>query len=200
MYLAKNLKYLRLKSGFSQDYIAEKLGYKSYTTIQKWESGTTEPPLVALSSLAKLYGYTLHELYTTDLTGNGESENFKTVPVIGTIAAGTPLLATENITDRYIIDQRIQADFCLEVKGESMIEAGIKDGDFVFIKKQSCVDNGDIAVILIDEEATLKRFYRQDGVIILKPENSKFQPQIYKEKDFKQVIVLGKAVMVQSKL
>lgn len=62
------------------------------------------------------------------------------------------------------------------------------------------MDNGDIAVILIDEEATLKRFYKQDGVMILKPENSKFQPQIYKEKDFKQVIILGKAVMVQSKL
>lgn len=100
MYLAKNLKHLRLKSGLSQEYLAKRFGYKSYTTIQKWESGAAEPPLHVLEDLSKLYGYTMHELYTEDLTSEAPSNRcWRRVPLVGTIAAETPILAEENIID-----------------------------------------------------------------------------------------------------
>jgi repressor LexA len=81
-----------------------------------------------------------------------------------------------------------------------MVDARICDGDIIFIRQQPIVENGEIAAVVIDDEVTLKRFYRNNGGVILKPENSKYQPRYYTEKDFKNVRVLGKAVMFQSSL
>lgn len=134
MYLAKNLRYLRLKSGFSQEYLATKFGYKSYTTIQKWESGTAEPSLAILDELGRLYGYDPQELYTKDLEfGEGQIYRPKQIPLIGTIAAGKPILAEENVIDHFTMDARVKADFALIIKGDSMIDAGIMSGDRVFV-------------------------------------------------------------------
>ena len=94
MYLAKNLKYLRLKNGFSQEYLAEKFGYKSYTTIQKWEMGTSEPSLEKLHELSRIYDVNMQALYTVDLELDQViSKAFNKIPLLGTIAAGTPILA-----------------------------------------------------------------------------------------------------------
>lgn len=81
-----------------------------------------------------------------------------------------------------------------------MIDARIQDGDLVFVRQQPTVENGEIAVVMIDDEVTLKRFYRTDGGVILKPENSKYQPMYYTAEDFKNIQILGKAVLFQSKL
>jgi repressor LexA len=124
----------------------------------------------------------------------------KQVPLLGEIAAGEPILACEDCKTYIEVDGSLQVDFCLRVNGDSMIDARICDRDLVFVRRQPVVENGEIAVVLLDNEATLKRFYRNDGGVILKPENAKYQPRFYTERDFKQVRVLGKAVMFQSLL
>lgn len=194
MYLAKNLKHLRLKSGLSQEYLAKRFGYKSYTTIQKWESGAAEPPLHVLEDLSKLYGYTMHELYTEDLTSEAPSNRcWRHVPLVGTIAAETPILAEENIIDYFTIDSRVKADFALRVKGDSMVGAGIVSGDIAFFKKQETLENGEIGAILSENEVTLKRFYREGGTVILQSENDHHKPIILTNG---VVRILGKLVAV----
>ena len=103
------------------------------------------------------------------------------VPVIGKITAGAPILAVENITDTFPIPIDFVGNsesFMLTVRGESMIEAGILDGDYILVKKQNTANNGEIVVALIEEEATVKTFYKEKDHIRLQPENSSMDPII----------------------
>ena len=98
------------------------------------------------------------------------------IPLIGTISAGEPILAVENIEEYIDLDSCKDADFCLRVTGDSMIGAGILSGDIVFIRKQPEVEDGEIAAVLIGEEATLKRVYRIEDIVQLRAENPKYEP------------------------
>ena len=103
------------------------------------------------------------------------------VPLVGNVAAGSPILAEENITDTITLPTDIVGDapsFMLSVRGESMIEAGINDGDYVVVKEQPVANNGDIVVAIIDDGATVKRFFREADHIRLQPENSTMDPII----------------------
>ena len=103
------------------------------------------------------------------------------VPLVGRVAAGEPILAEENIEDTISLPVDIVGDapsFILSVRGESMIEAGINDGDYVVVKEQPVANNGDIVVAIIDDGATVKRFYRENDHIRLQPENSSMEPII----------------------
>lgn len=117
------------------------------------------------------------------------------VPIVGQVAAGSPILAQENY-DGYI-DYCPKSSmsrgelFALKIKGESMIEAGIMNGDYVIVNRTSYVENGDIAVVLLDDEATVKTFYRENGAFRLQPENQTMKPIITKE-----IYILGKVVAV----
>ena len=120
------------------------------------------------------------------------------LPLLGQIAAGSPLLAEENVEDRIAVPERLGrgADFLLTVRGESMIEAGILDGDTLVVRKQEDASNGDVVVALVGDdesanEATVKTFYRESGRVRLQPENSALEP-IYAD----HVQVLGKVVGV----
>ena len=118
--------------------------------------------------------------------------NSISLPVVGVIAAGQPILAEENWTDKIVINENFFVGsnlFVLKVKGDSMIEVGIFDGDYVVISKQSVANNGEIVACLIDNEATVKRFYKENGYFRLQPENSSMRP-IYTD----HVEVLGKVV------
>ena len=112
------------------------------------------------------------------------SEAVVDVPVVGRVAAGTPILAEENIEDSFPIPARYAkggTNFMLKVRGESMIEAGIMDGDLILVNQQPTAENGDIVVAMIDgfeSEATVKTFYKEDGHIRLQPENSSMSPII----------------------
>ncbi len=124
----------------------------------------------------------------------------KRVPLLGEIAAGEPILVCEQRSTYMEVDENLDVDFCLKIKGDSMIGARILNEDIVFIRRQPCVENGEIAAVIIDNEVTLKRFYKNDGLIMLRPENPKYQPLMYTREDFKQVRILGKAIFFQSKL
>ena len=103
------------------------------------------------------------------------------VPLVGNVAAGEPILAEENITDTITLPTDIVGDapsFLLSVRGESMIEAGINDGDYVVVKEQPVANNGDIVVALLEDGATVKRFYKERDHIRLQPENSSMEPII----------------------
>jgi repressor LexA len=117
----------------------------------------------------------------------------KKLPVLGTIAAGIPLLADQNIEDHFIVDSRLNADYIIKIKGNSMIEEGILDGDFAFIKIQHQVENGEIAAVLIEDSATLKKVYRQNGTITLVSANKDIPPKVFTNGDIR---IMGKLVAV----
>ena len=107
--------------------------------------------------------------------------NLVNVPLVGDVAAGSPILAEENITDTMTLPTDIVGDapsFMLSVRGESMIEAGINDGDYVVVKEQPVANNGDIVVAIVDDGATVKRFYKEADHIRLQPENDTMDPII----------------------
>ena len=125
--------------------------------------------------------------------------NSITLPVVGTIAAGQPILAEENWSDKILINENLFSGnnlFVLQIRGDSMVEAGIFNGDYVVISKQSVANNGEIMACLIDNEATVKRFYKENGYFRLQPENSSMQP-IYVD----HVEILGKVVgLIRNKI
>jgi repressor LexA len=120
------------------------------------------------------------------------------IPLVGDIAAGTPTLAVENVEDMLELDPALFGGgdlFALRVRGESMIEAGIYEGDRVIVRRQTHADNGDIVVALIDDEATVKRFFREKRRVRLQPENTAMDP-IYLEPGTVELWLLGKVVGV----
>ncbi|NPD30285.1 transcriptional repressor LexA [Eggerthellaceae bacterium zg-1084] len=120
------------------------------------------------------------------------------VPLVGNVAAGEPILAEENITDVMTLPTEIVGDaatFMLSVRGESMIEAGINDGDYVVVREQPVANNGDIVVAMIEDGATVKTFYRERDHIRLQPENSSMDPIITRD-----CVIAGKVVAVFRRL
>lgn len=121
---------------------------------------------------------------------DGQGSRGRSVPLVGRVTAGLPILATENIEDYLVLPQSLQGRgdlFALRVQGESMIEAGIEDGDIVVLRRQETAENGEIVVAMIDDEATLKRVYYEDGHVRLQPENAAMEP-IYAD----EVVILGR--------
>ncbi len=128
-------------------------------------------------------------------------EEMDKIPLVGRIACGTPILAEENIEDYVDLPSHIHADFALECKGDSMINAGIYDGDIVYIKKQPFVENGQIAAVLLDgEEATLKRFYKNNDTVTLLPENTAYSPMTFVGEEINNLKIEGLAVAFTHKL
>lgn len=174
------------------------------SSISTYLSGEYEPKQKNLYKIAKaldvseswLMGYDVpmerQELIPNNITN---LEKFQKVPLIGTIACGTPILAEENITDYIDAPGHIHADYALTCKGDSMINAGINDGDIVYIRKQETVENGQIAAVMVGEdEATLKRLYVDNGAVTLIAENPAYHPKIFVEEEAAQIHVLGLAV------
>lgn len=197
MSIGKKLKMLRSKSDLSLDELATNLN-KSVSKeeeqyimfnkgkLSKWENDREEPKLSALKYVADFYDVSVDSIIS-------DKDNHDLgIPLIGKIAAGTPIFADQNVEDYFTIDSRIDADFCLRIQGDSMIDAGINNNDIVFIRQQPTLEIGEIGAIQIGEEATLKRFYKTNDSIILQPANSNYLPQIYTEEN--DIKILGKLV------
>ena len=177
-----------LKNGQSPTVreIARELGVSSTCTVHKHLASLEKKGLINKTK----YGYR-----SIELPGEYSPKHvrFASVPLVGRVAAGQPLLAAENL-DGYlpIPADMAQGDnlFALKVRGDSMINAGIFDGDVIVARQQSSADNGDIVVALVDEEATVKRFFRESGQVRLQAENSAYPPIITPN-----VQILGKVAL-----
>ena len=203
------LKALRLRRGFTQEDVA-KGTQLSKSVISMYETGSRKPSFEVLEAIADFFNVDMNTLTDTkpvdaqppnvDLPNIPNIFPLKTkkVPLLGTIAAGTPIYAEENFDGYRESTEDVHADFCLKIKGDSMIGARINDGDIVFIRKQSDVENGEIAAVLIDGEATLKRVYKKNGSLVLQAENPKYAPIVCSAKTCDECIIMGKAVTFQS--
>ena len=131
-------------------------------------------------------------------------EDLVDVPLVGRVAAGSPLLAVENIEDTVKVDRffvgQTREVFALRVKGDSMIEDGIFDGDFIFVRKQPTASRGDIVVAMIDGEATVKYYHPEGEQVVFKPANRHMHPIVVRRRDFKSVDLIGIVVGVYRKL
>jgi len=128
------------------------------------------------------------------------------VTILGRVAAGAPILAEENVVDRVVVDRyflgavKAKDVFGLVVRGESMIEDGIFDGDYIFVRKQSTAEPGEIVVVLLEGEATCKRFYPEGDRIRLQPANAAMDPIFVRRSEFRNIDILGKVVGVYRRL
>lgn len=216
MTIGEKIKSAREKKGYSQTKLALMLGYKSRSSINKIECGERDVPRNIIEKLAEILeispSYLMGWESNSHITYNSEDiiskyDNIKPVklkrfPLLGEIACGQPIFVDEDREHCVMADMDINADFCLTAKGDSMINARINDGDIVFIKEMPIVDNGEIAAVIIDDEATLKRvyYYPEKGKLILSPENPKYEPFVYVGEELNSIRILGKAVYFMSSL
>ncbi|HEX2926591.1 MAG TPA: transcriptional repressor LexA [Ruminiclostridium sp.] len=180
--------------------ICSAVGFKSTSTVHAYLQKLTESGLLQKDP-TKPRAIKILNKNTQVKENHGNREGYYTsremvdVPVVGRVTAGQPILAVENITDTFPlpVDFVQNSDaFMLRIQGESMIEAGILDKDFVLVRQQSSANNGDIVVALIGDEATCKTFYREKDHIRLQPQNSSMEPIIVKD----ELSILGKVIGV----
>lgn len=163
--------------------VCQDLGLSSPSTVHVHLKALEEKGLIKrdpLKSRSISLAYPLDEQASATIV-RPEFGNVVHVPLVGNVAAGEPILAEENITDTLALPTEIVGDapsFMLSVRGDSMVEAGINDGDYVVVKEQPVADNGDIVVAIVDDGATVKRFYKERDAIRLQPENSAMDPII----------------------
>lgn len=201
--IGKKIKSLRESQNMTLEHVGNIVGVGK-STVRKWETGQIAN--MRRDKIAKL----AKALNTTPAYLMGWEDDIysyenimplpkmKKVPLVGTIACGTPILAQENIDGYVDVPIEYNVDFCLRAKGDSMINARIFDGDVVYIHKQEDIENGEIAAVLIDDEATLKRIYKSADRITLRAENPTFDDIVYTKDDNKTITILGKALVFLS--
>lgn len=164
------------------------------SSISEYLSGNYQPKYKNILKIAQV----LNVSPTIFLEKSPDKEVTK-LPILGKIAAGIPILAQENI-EGYLPYDGNDADFCLRIHGDSMINARINDGDIVFIKQQSTVENGEIAAVLINDSTTLKRVYFLDNSSVqLRPENPKYKPMVFSKDNCDDFRILGKAIALYTR-
>lgn len=197
------LRKLREKKNVTQKQVADFLGVDR-TTYTKYEKGDTEPSNLIQGKLADFF-----EVSVDYLTGHSNIPSADVlgllpvsthcIPLLGTVHCGEPSFAEQEFESYVEAGAEIHADFALRAKGDSMTGARIQDGDIVFIRRQDTVNNGEIAAVLIDDEAALKRIrYLPGGMTMLQAENPAYEPIfIGGEGETRAVRILGKAIAFQ---
>lgn len=201
----ERIKHLRERMGLSQVSLADKINV-SKQTLYKYENDIiTNIPSDKVEAIADATGSSPAYIMGWDDTSIPSYPNIRPIakkryPVLGSVACGKPIYMAEEKEVYVDTTTDVKADFILIAKGDSMTGARINDGDLVFVRQQPEVENGDIAVVAIDDEATLKRFYKYNDMILLKAENPDYKDMVFTPEDHKEVRVLGKAVAFQSDL
>ena len=202
--LQETLKQMRRARGLTLEELATAIG-TSKQTISRYEKGViANVPYEKIEALAAALG-----VAPGDLLGwqNPTTEHEailpiarKRLPILGEIACGEPIFAQEMHESYATADGDLDADFCLRAVGDSMIGARIFDGDTVFLRSQDTVENGEIAAVIIDGEATLKRvyYYPEKAKLVLSPENPRYEPFVFVGEELDSIRILGKAVAFQS--
>lgn len=197
--MAANIQYYMDLHGEDRLDVCNALGFK-YTTFCDWVNAKTYPRIDKIELMALHWGISKADLVEPREVRPANIAKSKFYPVVGTIAAGSPILAEQNIDDYIELNLSIRADFVLKVKGDSMIDANIYDGDYVFIRQQPTVENGEIAAVMIidpvtsDGVATLKRVYKTEDGMMLVAENKNYSPIIVNKDTCDDAKILGKAV------
>ena len=194
------LKYLRNRSGKSQQALADDLGM-SKSAISMYENGQRKPNFDVLEAIADYFNVNMGTLLGDEERLPLPARNLLPrpetyqVPRVGSIACGTPTLAEQNIEGYDNVPVDVRWDFTLVCKGDSMVGAGIEDGDLVYIREQPEVENGEIAAVMVGEEdATLKRFKQVGDTVLLIPENSSYEPLVFSKEQIANIRIIGKAV------
>ena len=213
MAIGEKIKYLREQAKISQTELAEKVN-TTKQNIYKYEKGIiTNIPSDRIELIANALNTTPaylmgweEDIYDSEINLSRFS-NIKPVkkiklPMLGKIACGKPIFAEEEHETFVEVDDSYGADFCLSADGDSMINAGIDSGDTVLIREAPIVDNGQIAAVIIDDEATLKRvyYYKDKNKLVLQAENPKYEPLVFTNEELDTIRILGKAVAVIKKL
>lgn len=205
--MGMRIKYRRKQLGMTQEDLCKKLSYHNRATLSKIETGHIDIPqsniveLAVALDVSPLYLLGLEDEVDKPIANNIMPLKLTKVKVLGDIACGQPIFSEEQ--EEYAeISSDLKADFCLICRGDSMIGARIQDGDIVFIKSQSIVNNGEIAAVIIDGEATLKRvyYYPTQNKLVLQAENPQYEPFVYVGAELEQINIIGKAIAFQSKL
>lgn len=202
MSFSSNIRFLRKQRNLSQEELAEMVGYKSFTTIQKWETGDSEPNMGVLRQLADIFHISISELVETDIEksalGRPLPSNImvpagRQIPILGTICAGNGIHCEENFEGYFLVDRSIKADYCLRVKGDSMIDANIYDGDVAFLRKDFDFIDGEIYAVCYgaEESASLKKLYKTDNKMLLQPCNSDYAAVFV---DVDDVVIVGECI------
>lgn len=209
---ANRLKYAMQQRGITATELCDKTDIPK-SAISQYLSGAFKPKQTRTYILAEalhvdaawLMGYDVPmERKASDVDVSSLDNIFpietRRIPLLGEIACGEPIYASEEHESYILAGTDVKADFCLRAKGDSMTGARILDGDIVFVRRQDMVENGQIAAVIIGDEATLKRvyYYREKNLLILKPENPAYQDMIYAEDELDAVKILGLAVAFQS--
>lgn len=199
--IGARIKAMREAMDMSQEMLAEKVGYKSRSSINKIEMGKNDIVQSTIKKIADALDTTPAYIMGWNEANSMPVKNLfpvpdtYRVPRLGQIACGAPTLAEQNIETYDAVPVTIKCDFTLLCKGDSMIGAGIEDGDIVYIREQPEVETGEIAAVMVGEdEATLKRFKRVGNTILLIPENSNYEPLVFSGGEMNGVRILGKAV------
>lgn len=203
------IRMLRKERRISQLQLATSLSIGK-STVAMYEADERMPKKEILEQIADYFNVDMDFLYGRTHVRNRMNElpegnalfvpSMKRVPMLGSVACGEPIYADEQYGEYYSVDSSIHADFCLKAQGDSMINARIYDGDIVFIHQQPDVENGQIAAVLIDDEATLKYFYRYGDMVVLRPANPAYKEMTYTKDELNSIRVLGRAVAFQSSL
>lgn len=199
------LKNRRTELGLTQLDVANAVGV-SEATVSRWESGDIanmkRSRIASLASVLKMSPSIImgwNEEHEAHMPSNIiPMPAMRKVPLVGSIACGTPILAEENLDGTVEAPDHVRADFALRCKGDSMINARIFDGDIVYIRQQESVEHGEISAVLIGDEATLKRVYIYDDCISLEAENPQYKPMVYRGEEMNNIRILGKAVAFTS--
>ncbi len=202
--LYDRIKSRRTELGLTVEELAHKMGYKDKSSISKIENGKADIPQSKIAAFADALQTTPAYLMgweeqpepkkPTIPPGFEPMPKMKKIPLIGAIACGEPITAEQNIEKMVDVPENIRCDFSLTCHGDSMVDAGIHDKDVVYIRIQPEVENGEIAAVRIDGEATLKRVYYNPGTLTLMPANPAYAPMIYTGSQLEEVHIEGKAV------
>ena len=199
----ERIKEARKARGMTQTELAERIGVK-FSAIHKYENGlVVNLKRDTIAALANALDVSPSWLMCIDDPAPAPANiiplpAMRKVPLVGSIACGTPILAEENLDGTVGAPDHVRADFALRCKGDSMINARIFDGDIVYIRQQESVEHGEIAAVLIGDEATLKRVYIYDDCISLEAENPQYKPMVYRGEEMNNIRILGKAVAFTS--
>lgn len=176
------------------------LGLKP-STVSRYNNGHYVPKAPVLEQICRRYGVSTRWLLGEDVPKTSDANlPVHRVPILGDVAAGTPIWAEENYAGHVAIDPEEHVDFALRVRGDSMIDARIYNGDLVYVRRQPQVENGEIAVVLVDGEATVKRVFYYPDKLVLRPENAAFSDMVYKKADDHALAVLGKVIFVKGRV